>query len=598
MSDDTFLAEDALRRIDTLIAAVDRAEAAGLDYVDTVRIRFLRNFTVEPIEPYVKFHVMRAAIQPTITFGDYDTAMQEALDAQSELRREPPEIIVLALELALLDPEYGAWGWSADAAIERLDALFDALRDNTSSLIVINTVMAPFQSVEGIATAEHRTVNEVARINSCIWDYAAANVGRFVVADWERLLRNTGRAGAIDDRFWRTSLAPLKAEFLDLYAREIAKVVRALKGRAKKCLILDCDDTLWGGVIGEEGLETIRLAATDWPGQAYYEFQRSVLALHSRGILVAICSKNNADDVWEVMQGHPHCLLQPGHLAAWRINWDDKATNIALLSDELKLPLDSFVFVDDSPRECQLVRDALPQVTVLQVPASLYEYPDLLLRDGLFDTLTLSSEDARRGDLYREAAERTRDRNLHIDLDDYLASLDQTLQIWEATDKDRPRIAQLTQKTNQFNLTTHRYAEGQIEAFELDDAAAVLAIAVRDRYGDLGTTGVLIARREGGSGVVDTLLLSCRILGRKLELAFVDKSLRLLEKRWGISDWRAEYRPTKKNAQVADFWDRVGFSVQAETDNIKSYSMAAGRRVGGYEKVMSIIEAGSNAGTD
>ncbi len=595
MSDNALLPEEALQRIDTLVAAIDRAEAAGIECTDSIGIHLLKNFTIEPIEPYLKFHFLREAIEPGISHGGYDTVVQEALDPESELRVGSPDMVVLALELTLLDPEYGSYGWTADHAIERLQEMYDALRQNTSSLVVINTMLSPFLSLEGVTTTKRRAVHEVARVNDCVWEYANSHKGRFVVADWERLLRLTGKDNAIDQRFWRTSLAPFKGAFLDLLAREIVKVGRALKGKAKKCLILDCDDTLWGGVIGEDGINNVKLGPVEWPERAFYEFQRNVLALHERGVLIAICSKNNAEEVWELMQDQPHCLVQRSHLAAWRINWDDKAGNIVALSAELNLPLDSFVFVDDSPRECQRVREALPQVTVLQVPDPLYEYPSLLLQDGLFDTVSVSDEDRNRAALYREQAERERDRSIHVDVDGYLASLHQTMSFWEAGEKDRPRIAQLTQKTNQFNLTTRRYSEGQIEAFMQDDDAAVLAMSVCDRYGEMGTTGVLIARRSDEGAHIDSLLLSCRILGRKLEMAFVDQCLLYLETRWGISNWHSEYFPSKKNAQVADFWERVGFSLLEETDRMKSYSMAAGQRCSGYSHVVSIVEAKTDA---
>lgn len=598
MSDEPLLPDEALQRIDTLQAAVDRAEAAGIEYSDAISIHFLKNFTVEPVEPYLKFHILREAIEPTISHGGYDTILQEVLDPASALRAAMPDIVVLALELTLLDSGYGRYGWSADDAIDRLHEMYEALRSNTTSLVVVNTMLSPFIAVEGIANPDRRNVREVARLNDWIWQYAAANAGRFAVADWDRLLRVTGRDDAIDQRFWRTALAPFRGPFLDLYAREIAKVVRALKGKSKKCVILDCDDTLWGGVVGEDGIDNIRLSSTDWPGSAYHEFQRSVLLLHERGILVALCSKNNPEDVWEVMQRHASCPLQRSHLCAWRINWDDKANNVLALSEELKLPLDAFVFVDDNPREVQLIRDFLPQVTVLQVPAELYDYPDLLLRDGLFDVLSVSEEDGKRASLYRAESKRSQERDVHLNLEDYLVSLAQELSFWEVSDSDRPRVTQLTQKTNQFNLTTRRYSDGQIEAFMNADDTAVYAMSVSDRYGDLGTTGVLIARCSGTIGQIDTLLLSCRILGRRLEFAFVDSCLRELEERWGVTAWRAEYLPTKKNAQVADFWDRVGFSREAETDSMTTYSMAAGKRSDGYGKVMSIARTGKDAGTN
>ncbi|MBJ18189.1 MAG: hypothetical protein CL933_02080 [Deltaproteobacteria bacterium] len=597
MNDDPRLPDEALGRIDTLVAAIDRVEAAGIDYADTVSLYFLRNFAIDPVEPYLKFHILREGLEPAIRFGGYDTVLQEALDAESDLRQNSPDIIVMAFELATLDESFGTAGWDAAQSMGRLHEMFDAVREHTSSVVIINTMMPALLSADSVTIPEEPIAVEIGRINEWIDNYAASNSDRFVVADWDRLFRLAGRTEAIDQRFWRMSMAPFRGPFLDLYAREIMKVIRALKGKAKKCLVLDCDNTLWGGIVGEEGLGGIRLGESDWPDSAFSAFQRSVLAMEERGVLIALCSKNNPEDVWDVLQNHADCAIKQSHLAAWRVNWDDKASNLVEMAAELNLPLDSFVFVDDSPRECQLVRAALPQVTVLQVPPDLDGYAELLEKDGLFDTLSVSDEDKRRASLYQEERRRSEDRSVHVRVDDYLSSLEQTLRIWEATDADRARVAQLTQKTNQFNLTTKRYSEGQVEEFMRDRSTAVFTMSVGDRYGDLGTTGVLIARRDRGLAEVDTLLLSCRILGRRLEFAFVDRCLVHLEERWGSVRWKSEYRPTRKNAQVVNFWEGVGFSLEGESNGIKTYTRVAGQRVDRYRDVMSIDEAGMNAGS-
>ncbi len=591
MSNERLLPDQALERIDTLVAALDQADEEGFDHTDSVAVHCLRNFTIEPIEPYLRFHVIRDALEPAVSFGGYDSALQEILSEDSALRGGDgaPDIIVIALDLQALDANCGQEGWDAGLAIERLQQVFDAVRDHTQAVAIVNTFLPVVLDGTDIVAPGPSISAEIQRASAWVADYAAAHRGRFALIDWRELFDAAGGDAGLDARFWRTSMAPFRATFLDQYARRVARVVRALKGKAKKCLVLDCDDTLWGGVVGEDGLHGIRLG--DGEGAPYAAFQQSVVSLQQRGVLVALCSKNNPEDVWEVLDDHPYCVLERGHLAAWRINWDDKAGNIAALGEELNLPLDSFVFVDDNPRECQLVRELLPQVTVLQVPEELDDYAALVTRDGWFDTLSVSEEDRHRSKRYQEERERAGQRTSHATVNEYLASLEQVLDIWPAGAEDLARVTQLTQKTNQFNLTTRRYSEGQVEAMMNDASAGVIAMSVRDRYGELGTTGVLIAVREGDSARVDTLLLSCRVLGRKLEFAFVDRCLARLERDWGISEWRAEYLPTRKNGQVADFWERVGFSVDAETDSMTAYVRPAGRRHDNYSDVMSITEA-------
>ena len=216
---------------------------------------------------------------------------------------------------------------------------------------------------------------------------------QFFLVDFERIIRLLGEEKTIDYRFWYTSKALFKKDFLNAYAQEIVKIAKALKGRTKKCLVLDCDNTLWGGIIGEDGISGIKLDKHIYPDKLYYEFQQNVINLHERGIIIALCSKNNEEDVWEILDNHPSCLLKRRHVAAWRINWDDKSSNIKSIANELNLGIDSFVFVDDSPLECELVKKMLPDVTVLQVPQKLYTYPKILLHDGWFDTLHISEED-------------------------------------------------------------------------------------------------------------------------------------------------------------------------------------------------------------
>lgn len=527
-----------------------------------VRFSFLRNFTVEGIEPYLKYHCLLSGLRPDIVFGNYDMVRQEILDKTSHVYGTNPDIIVAALYLETFVPDRGRSDWDAAVVMGDLAGLYTDLAANTAALIAVNTFIPPFHSDLGIASSGELPSHylEVLRLNQLIREFVHSNPARFILVDWERLVRLLGEDESLDYRFWYMSKAPFKKGFLDLYARELVKIARALKGKAKKCLVLDCDNTLWGGVIGEDGLQGIKLDMHSYPGNVFYGFQQQVLTLHDRGILIALCSKNNEADVWEVLDNHPAALLKREHLAAWRINWRDKAANFKELADELNLGLDSFVFVDDNQTECGLIRDLIPDVTVLQVPAKLYTYPFLLASDGLFDTLSLSGEDRRRSRMYREEAGRRHEQAKYETLEQYLASLALAITVHPAGADEVLRIAQLTQKTNQFNLTTRRYSEAQVAALVADPSWAVISLSVRDKFGDSGLTGVLIARNDGGCGTIDTLLLSCRILGRNIEVAFVLRALELMEKKWRISSWQASYVPTQKNQQVADFWPLMGFA--------------------------------------
>ena len=559
----------------SLSGIMDFINSSGDSSGISVAFNFLRNFTIEGIEPYIQYQCLLSGLKPKITFGNYDMVHQEVLDRSSHLYSSSPDIIALALYLDTYLPEGWRAGWSADDVMGSLTELFVEIAQNTDAIIAVNTFVPPFYSDFGISSAKDLPShhNEVLKLNQLLREYVFSNPARFVLMDWERFVRLLGANESMDYRFWYMSKAPFKKAFLDIYALELVKIARALKGKSKKCLILDCDNTLWGGVIGEDGLQGIKLDRYSYPGNIFYDFQKSILRLHERGVLIALCSKNNEQDVWDVLDGHPDCLLKRKHLAAWRVNWSDKATNISSLGVELNLGIDSFVFVDDNPVECGLIQDMLPDVTILQVPDKLYTYPQLLTRDGLFDTITLSIEDRQRSQMYRDEANRKHEQAKFETLDQYLASLSLSIAVHHVKDNEVSRVAQLTQKTNQFNLTTRRYHEAKIAALSSDPDWAILSLLVRDKFGESGLTGVLIARREGETGIIDSFLMSCRILGRNIEKAFVLEAFAKMKRSWGVKVWRAEFIPTLKNQQVAEFWPSVGFRILDSRDGHTFYEL-------------------------
>lgn len=559
--------------LSSIIETVNNFEIENKKFSNSVQINFLRNFTIEGIEPFLKFHLFNNEIKPNIYFGDYNTIHQEIIDTNSHIYNLKPEIIVLSIIPENLDAEIGKIGWNSTILIEELNQLFNLISSKTNALIVVNTIISPFYSETGITNTgfENRTI-ETLKTNLFISNYVKENSSQFYLVDWDRILRIVGE-NAFDYRFWYSSKAPFKKEFLNLYALEISKIVNALKGKTKKCIILDCDNTLWGGIIGEDGLKGIKLDKNNYPGKAFYDFQKNVINLYERGVLIALCSKNNEADVWDVFENHPYSVLKKEHISAWRINWQNKAENIASLAKELNLGLNSFVFVDDNPVECSLVDEMLPEVCIYQVPSKLYEYPNILLKDGLFDTLILSNEDKERTKMYQAEKQRKSEVNNFTNIDDYLSTLDIQIIIHEVTENEIPRIAQLTQKTNQFNLTTRRYSEKQIEDFSKNSDYKVYSLSVSDKYGDLGITGAMIVKNENQKLIVDTFLLSCRILGRKIELAFASKVFEETCETWKLNKIEAEYIKTEKNNQTENFWDEFGFKNFENIENKKHYTI-------------------------
>lgn len=545
-----------------------------INYQNIVKINFLRNFTIEAIEPFIKYHSINNGLKANVQFGAYNMVRQEVFDTSSHLYNNTPDIIVVALYLETYLADRWTIGWTATEVFDELKGLYFDLTQKTDAIIAINTFIPPFYYNSSISIDESPSrIFEMEILNQQVRKFVNENSSRFVLIDWERMIRLLGEQDSMDYRFWFMSKAPFKKNFLDLYAYELSKVALALKGKTKKCLILDCDNTLWGGVIGEDGITGIKLDKFSYPGNIFYEFQLSVLRLHKHGVLIALCSKNNESDILEVLDLHSQCCIKREHISALRVNWNDKATNIRELADELNLGLDSFVFIDDNILECDLIRELVPEVTVIQVPSKLFSYPQILEKDGLFDKLSSSKEDKLRSSMYREEANRRIEKNKFDNIDEYLHSLSISIDVHKMSAEEIPRIAQLTQKTNQFNLTTRRYTESQIKSFMNNPDFMVLSLSVQDKFGDSGITGVLIANYNDGIVIIDTLLLSCRILGRNIETAFVVNAINIIDLVWNVKAWEAEFIVSKKNQQVKDFWLKVGFELQNQNDFTKKYKL-------------------------
>ncbi|MBV8716026.1 MAG: HAD-IIIC family phosphatase [Chloroflexi bacterium] len=384
------------------------------------------------------------------------------------------------------------------------------------------------------------------------------------VVDLMRVVARIGSEHVIDQRYWHVAAAPLTRDGLRGLGREYGRYIRALRGSPKKCLVVDCDNTLWGGILGEDGLSGIQLG-TSYPGACFRAFQQDILNLQQRGILLAIASKNNEEDVLHALREHPDGVLREEHFATWAISWQDKVTQLRDIAADLNIGLDSLVFVDDNPFEINLIRQKLPEVTVLQVPSSPALLQGWLPETGLFDSLTFSSEDRQRTDMYRTAREREHLAASAADISEYLSQLGIEADIDQPSKLEIARVAQLTQKTNQFNLTTRRYTEGQIDTFISRDDVDVLRLRVRDKISDLGLVGVaILAWRDAATVEVDSLLLSCRALGRGVEDAFIRHVAHGVRQR-GAEILIGRFLPTAKNAQCVDYYPRNGFQLEHES---------------------------------
>lgn len=410
----------------------------------------------------------------------------------------------------------------------------------------------------------------VAEYNNALYASEASHKNVKVI-DITEFTRKYNAAELFDWKFYFMSQMGMNPKLNKEFKAWWKKKFNSISLNRKKCLVLDLDNTLWGGVLGEEGIEGIEIGG-DYPGKAFLYWQEALLELSKSGVILTVCSKNNEQDVLDAWEKNPFIVLKKDHFAAYRINWTDKATNIKELATELNIGLDSFVFVDDNPTERELIKQMLPMVEVPEFPTQPYELMPFFkqLVEDYFKVYSVTEEDKKKTEQYKQNAARAQAQDAFADFDSFLESLDIQITVEVANEFNIQRIAQMTQKTNQFNLTTHRYTDADVGGFVENDWK-VWCISVADKFGDNGITGAIMVTPEGE---IDTFLLSCRILGKGIEIAFLKKILSLLAAA-GFETITARYLPTAKNVQVKNLWDKAGFAcIQEAEDGSKDYSLA------------------------
>lgn len=411
------------------------------------------------------------------------------------------------------------------------------------------------------------------KLNEYVKQKALSNV---IIVDIDKVIAKTSVDKCVDFRFFYSSKSLYTIEFYKNYAEFIKPIVLAANGKAKKALIFDCDNTLWKGIVGEDGFDGIEMLSTTKDGAIFKEVQYLALELNKRGIVLGLCTKNNPQDIEGVLTRHPDMVIRDEHITIKKVNWNDKVLNLKEIAKELNIGLDSLVFVEDSDFEVNYVKEQLPQVTILQVPGVLYEYPKMLREcAGLFYTLSKTSEDRVRSQMYKQQKERESEKAKFSNLEDYLKTLNLQLTIYINNRNLAPRMSQMTQKTNQFNLTTKRYTESDIEKFIKSDKYKLFAFDARDRFGSHGVAGLCIFQFDNNakkSGVIDSFLMSCRVIGRNIEFSFFDFIVNNL-KETGIAELEAKYTKTLKNIQVTDFYEQLGFEIVTKSDSERIYNL-------------------------
>ncbi|MFC3125348.1 HAD-IIIC family phosphatase [Pseudoroseomonas globiformis] len=557
----------ATGRIDKLAQAARQEGAAG--GLTPLRLAILASHTVDHLVPAVRVGGLGRRVALDVHVAPYGQYRQALLGEDPMLAEFAPQLILLALDAMDSRIELPLDAGDADVAgavaarIEELRALWRRAKARYGAQVVQQTLVAAepqlFGSFEALVPASPYAVTE--RLNTAI--RAAAREEGVLLLDiaWQAARAGLA-AGFADPVRWHQAKQVVSPVLAPFYGEALAAICGAVAGTARKCLVLDLDNTLWGGVIGDDGLDGIKLGQGNATGEAFLAMQRYAAALGRRGIILAVCSKNTEAVAEDAFANHPEMALKRGDIACFVANWNDKAGNLRHIAKTLNIGLDSLVFVDDNPAEREIIRRELPEVAVPELPEDVANYPEIIAAAAYFETATFTADDAARGRSYALNAERAAALEQATDLAGYLRSLAMTMVAKPVDSGDLPRATQLINKTNQFNLTTRRYTEADTQRFASDPDSVMLSLRLRDRFGDNGLISVIIARPDPalapGEMLIDTWLMSCRVLGRQVEEATLGVLAEQAARR-GATALVGEYRPSAKNGMVAGHYEKLGF---------------------------------------
>ncbi len=581
------------------VAKASRKLAALSDTLAKVSLRIgcLSSFTFDPLKPFLELQGLRAGMAIEAYVAPYGQIEQQLIDASSDLAAFRPDVVLLAVRLQDVCPAlYEAFNaLTADAAtqseparpragssvseparpragssalvddwITRLRSALLTFRQHLTARVLIQNYDMPAFPAAGIADPRSPVSQcaTITRANEALTELAGS-IENAHVMDYEGLVSRHGRRDWQDPRTALFARIPIAPEHYWHLAGFYVRHIRPLYGLSKKVLVLDADNTLWGGVVGDVGLDGIALGH-DYPGNAFVAFQKRVLELYHRGVILCLASKNEPGAVEEVFDKHPDMVLRAEHFAATRINWDPKPQNIRQMAADLNLGIDSFVFVDDSAVECELMRTALPDVLSVTLPSDPARLPGVIESLDCFDQWTISAEDRKRGRLYRSQVERSELQAATVDMPTFYRQLEMRMTVFVDHAAHVARASQMTNRTNQFNMHTIRCSEDDIRRFMEADDHHVVTLVLKDRFGDNGVVGLAVVRMARTEWVLHMFLMSCRVLGRTVEQTFVGWLAEQARKA-GAKRLSAEFLPTAKNKPFVGFYQERGFTA-AEAD--------------------------------
>ena len=534
------------------------------------QIKVLSNITCNQLGATLSYHLMQQGVNPVIGFGNYDNIVQDSFNQQEQ------QLVIVHYELLNVVGKTDCY--VEDLNDEQIEEIASSL-ERELGMVLQNLSTIPcvlFDSFNAGAISisplrRNRFAELARRLNQFVEENKSSNT---YLIDTNAIFNKIGVGNALDFKLYNLSKTLYTISYWKEYVYLVSPVLLKVTGKAKKAVILDCDNTLWKGILGEDGYDGIDMSEHSKIGCLYHQVQNMAVWLSKHGVLIGLCSKNNPEDVTDVIKRHPDMALKNENIVISQVNWDDKASNLRAIAETLNIGLDSLVFVDDSDFEINLIKEQLPQVLCVQVPEAVYDYPAKL--GEIINTyfyFSGSKADLDKTNQYKQQAERAKQKSKFTDITEYLRSLEMEITFGVDKAEEAERVAQLTQKTNQLNVCTTRYTQTQIEAIKENPNQSYISLSVKDKFGDSGLTGVAIVSYADGKGRIDDFLMSCRVMGRNIEFTFVDYMMSFLIGH-GCKMVEAQYLPTQKNKPVSDFFEKCGFPVVFEKEGEKKYALA------------------------
>ncbi len=535
----------------------------------TVSIAILGDTATQFLATAVRGLAYEYGISAEVYEAEYDVIESEILDTASELYEKDRDHIVIYMSSekvreAFEDTDEKDRASFADDQIGKIINYWNILKERTKAGIIQFNFVRHDTGVFGNYALREETSFEyqLQKLNFLLSEQASHNKNIFIL-DLDMIRARYGTESFVDMKFYYQARMSIGFEGVVDAAKNIFDIILASMGRIHKCLILDLDNTLWGGVIGDDGINGIEIGELG-TGRAYTDLQRWCLELKKRGILLAVCSKNDEETAKEPFEKHPEMVLKLSDFVMFVANWDDKATNIKRIQSALDIGMDSLVFVDDNPFERELVRNSLPEVTVPELPDDPARFLPFLQSLHLFETVSFSGEGINRTELYRTEAKRRSEKEIFTDINEYLKSLEMKAKAVPFDEFHYPRIAELSQRSNQFNLRTVRYSQEDIERIASSDRYITRYFTLEDKFGDYGLISAVIVEKTGkDEGFIDTWFMSCRVLKRGMEEYIINSVVEACRQA-GMEKLTGQYIPTAKNGMVADIYGKYGFAAEGE----------------------------------